>query len=402
MTPAPARRPLLVDTTLREGEQFAAAHFSSEDKRRLALALDAFGVDYLEHTSPVASPGSERDLRMLTGLGLRARVVTHVRCQEDDVRRALGCGVDGVNLLFGTSALLRAASHGRGIDELLAEAQAAIRLARGAGVEVRFSCEDAFRTETADLLRIYTAVDAWGVDRVGVADTVGVATPQEVERLVSTVRAAVRCDIEFHGHNDGGCAVANAAAAFGAGATHLNVTVLGLGERNGIAPLSGLVARLYLTDPALVARYDLAALPALDRMVADMVGVPVPFNACITGETAFTHKAGLHTNAVLREPRSYEALDPAVFGRERQVLAGSRLTGRHAVAHRAARLGVPLSPEQVRRLTAEVKAAADAGALTDDELDARICAFARSLPDAPPSLPTAERTFHDSPPSNPR
>lgn len=380
MTPAPPRRPLIVDTTLREGEQFAAAHFSSEQKRRLARALDAFGVEYLEHTSPVASPGSERDLRALVGLGLNARVVTHVRCHEDDVRRALDCGVDGVNLLFGTSAVLREASHGRGVEALLAEALTAIRLAQGAGVEVRFSCEDAFRTETADLLRVYTAVDACGVDRVGVADTVGVATPREVERLVGTVRAAVRCDIEFHGHNDGGCAVANAAAAFEAGATHLNVTVLGIGERNGIAPLSGLIARLYLSDPALVDAYDLAALPALDALVAEMVGVNIPFNACITGETAFTHKAGLHTNAVLREPRAYEALDPGVFGRERHLLSGSRLTGRHAVAHRAAGLGVHLSPTDLRRLTAEVKAAADAGALGNAELDALILAFAGTLP----------------------
>jgi homocitrate synthase len=180
----------------------------------------------------------------------------------------------------------------------------------------------------------------------------------------------VRCDIEFHGHNDGGCAIANADAALHGGATHIDTTVLGIGERNGIAALSGLIARLYLTDPALVAHYHLPLLPDLDAMVARLVGVEIPFNACITGATAFTHKAGMHTNAVLQEPRAYEALDPAAFGRERAVLMGHHLTGRHALAHRAASLGLRLSDDALRATTDRVKALADTNPLTQVQVDA--------------------------------
>ncbi len=362
----------VVDSTLREGEQFALAHFSTAQKLDIARALDAFGVEYLELTSPIASPQSEHDLRQVTGLDLSARILTHTRCNQADVLRAIDCGVDGVNLLFGTSRQLRAASHRRDLDQVLDEATQVIRLVQDAGIEVRFSCEDAFRTDPADLLRIYTTIDALGVERVGVADTVGIATPRDVERLVGLVRAAVRCDIEFHGHNDGGCAIANAHAALQTGATHIDTTVLGIGERNGITSLSGLIARLYLSNPALVAHYNLAFLPDIDTLVARAVGIAIPFNSCITGETAFTHKAGLHTNAVLRDPSAYEVLDPQLFGRGRAVLLGHRLVGRNAIMHRASELGIVLSDEQSRRVTRELKARADERPLSDGEVDALI------------------------------
>jgi homocitrate synthase len=360
----------IVDTTLREGEQFAHAHFTHQQKLAIAQVLDAFGVEYLELTSPIASPQSEHDLRAVAALGLRARVLTHTRCHLADVERAVQCGVHGVNLLFGTSPMLRQASHGYSLDQILDEARRCIRYGQANNVEVRFSCEDAFRTDPTDLIQIYAAVDALGVNRVGIADTVGIATPSDVQRVIAQVRAAVTCDIEFHGHNDGGCAIANAHAALEAGATHINTTVLGIGERNGITALSGLIARLYLSDPQHVAHYNLHLLPQLDALVADLLGIAIPFNSCITADTAFTHKAGLHTNAVLRNPHSYEALDPQVFGRDRAVLLGHRLTGRNAIAHRARALGLDLSPGALQHVTQQIKASADQGPLSDADVDA--------------------------------
>jgi homocitrate synthase len=360
----------IVDTTLREGEQFAAAHFSSADRMRIARALDQFGVEYIEMTSPVASPQSARDLRTVACSGLRAKILTHVRCVPADIELAAECGVAGVNLLLGASEMLRTHSHRRSLDEILAEATAAVALAHRLGMEVRFSCEDAFRTPIDQLLTIYRTVDALGVHRVGVADTVGLATPRQTAEVVATIRENVRCDIEFHGHNDGGCAVANAYAALESGATHIDTTILGIGERNGIASLSGLIARLYLTNPDWARRYDLTMLPEMDEMVSRMTGVPVPFNACITGATAFTHKAGIHTNAVLRDPRTYEALNPSDFGRKRSVLIGHRLTGRNALGHRAAALGLDLTDDALRQVASVVKTLADSAPLSDAQVDA--------------------------------
>ena len=360
----------LVDTTLREGEQFAYARFTTSEKLQIARMLDDFGVEYIEVTSPVASPQSAADLRAIVGLGLRAKILTHVRCTMDDAQAAVESGVDGVNLLFATSPLLRAAGHGRTMDEMIAQATDVIRYIQSAGVEVRFSCEDTFRTELDDLLRIYRAVDALGVNRVGLADTVGIATPRQVYDVVSRVRAVVHADIEFHGHNDSGCAIANAFCAVEAGATHIDVTVLGIGERNGITPLGGFVARLAALSPDSVARYDLELLNDLDGYIADRVGVTIPFNNYITGATAFTHKAGMHTKAVLADPRSYEVLNPESFGRQRTIAIASRLTGRHAIAHRATQIGVRVADTTLRDVTRRIKTLADSRDITLADVDA--------------------------------
>jgi len=359
----------IIESTLREGEQFALAHFSPEQKIAIASKLDAFGVEYLELTSPLASPQSEADARSIAALPLRARVLTHIRCHMDDARLAVSTGVDGIDVLFGTSSKLRTFSHGKSVDEIIEIGTEVVRFIQSQGLEVRFSSEDSCRSDPEDLLRVYRAIDRLHPQRVGLAETVGKATPNQVYDMVSLVRRNVECDIEFHAHNDTGCAIANAFAALEAGTTHIDTTVLGIGERNGIVPLSGMMARLLTVQPELVAKYRLELLSELDRMVAEMVGIEVPFNAAITSDTAFQHKAGLHTKAVLNEPSTYEIFDPARFGLERKILAGHRLTGWNAIRNRAIRLGLSLDDEQLRAITLEVKRRADARPLNDDELD---------------------------------
>jgi homocitrate synthase len=370
----------IIESTLREGEQFAPAHFTPSQKIAIAEMLDEFGVEYLELTSPCASPQSEADLRTVAALPLRAKVLTHVRCHLDDARVAIDTGADGIDVLFGTSSAMREFSHGKTVDQIIEAGTEVVQYIQSQGLEVRFSSEDSFRSEPRDLLRVYQAIDRLHPQRVGLADTVGIATPNQVFEMVSMVRKAVDCDIEFHAHNDTGCAIANAFAALEAGATHIDTTVLGIGERNGIVPLSGMIARLLSVNPELVAHYRLEILPQLDRMVADMVGIEIPFNAAITGDTAFHHKAGMHTNAVLNDPSSYEIFDPARFGRERTVMAGHRLTGRHAIASRATSLGLTLSDHELRTLTNEVKRRADAGPLSNDELDGLLRGETPTLP----------------------
>lgn len=359
----------IIDSTLREGEQFAKSSFTTGQKVELALALDEFGIEYAELTSPCASPGSERDARIIAKLPLRMKIITHVRCDLEDAKRAADTGVSGIDILFGTSSMLREFSHGKSIEQIIEAAGEVIAFIKSQGIVVRFSSEDTFRSDERDLLAVYRAVDALGVNRVGLADTVGVATPRQVYALVAEVRRHVGCDIEFHGHNDTGCAVANAFAALEAGATHVDTTVLGIGERNGITPLGGLLARLYTLDRCLVAKYKLEDLQRLDTMVADMVGVQIPFNNYITGETAFNHKAGIHTKAMLNNPLTYEIIDPADFGLQRTIDVGHKLTGRHAIAHRASALGLHFGEVELRELTAEIKRLADRKPLQQAELD---------------------------------
>jgi homocitrate synthase len=367
----PVERFAIIDSTLREGEQFSNAHFTTEQKIQIARMLDAFGVEYIELTSPVASPQSLEDLKTVAGLGLRAKVLTHVRCHMDDAAVAVQTGVTGIDILFGTSSYLREFSHGKSVDEIIQEAKNVITFIKDHGKEVRFSSEDSFRSTEGDLLKVYKAVDSYGVDRVGVADTVGIATPRQCYALAVELRHHVSCDIEFHGHNDAGCAVANSYSILEGGATHIDTSVLGIGERNGITPLGGFVARMYADDPAAIRKkYDLRKLKELDEMVASMVAIEIPYNNFVTGKYAFHHKAGMHTKAIYINPNSYEILDPADFGLERTMNIAHRLTGHNAVGKRAEQLGLTFGKAELREITQRIKAMADAGPLSMDQLDA--------------------------------
>ncbi len=360
----------LIDTTLREGEQFAKAAFRTQDKIEIARALDTFGVDYVEVTSPAASPQSQRDAARMVRLGLGARVITHSRCNVDDVRAAVDTGVGAIGFFFATSRILRESSHGKSIQQVIDAMGPSIELARTAGMEVRFSAEDAFRSEVLDLLAVYQAAERMGVSRVGVTDTVGIATPRQVYALVREVRRAVRCDIGFHGHNDTGCAVANAYEAVAAGATHVDVSVLGIGERVGITPLGAFVARLFALEPRAIAeRYQLGQLRVLERIVARVTGVEIPFNNVVTGETAFSHKAGMHLKSMMANPGSYEVIPPEAFGLSRRLILGSRLTGRHAIAYRAREMGITFGESELRAITRQIKELADHGELSEAQID---------------------------------
>jgi homocitrate synthase len=360
----------IIDSTLREGEQFALANFKLSDKIEIAKALDAFGVEFIEVTTPVASPESRKACETLAGLGLNAKILTHTRAVMSDAKVAVECGVYGIDLLFGTSSELRTFSHGREVEDIIAQSQEVISFIKSHGRNVRFSSEDTFRSEKKDLLRVYAAADAVGVNRVGLADTVGIATPNQVRELVADVRAVVHCDIEFHGHNDTGCAIANAFEAVRAGATHIDTSILGIGERNGITPLGGFLARMFTTNPQrLQQKYRLELLPELDRMIARMTGVDVPFNNYLTGAFAYNHKAGMHLKAIYLNPGSYEIIPPEVFGVHRRLQIGSKLTGWNALSQRARELDLHLSDDEVRALTKKVKALADDGDLELEQVD---------------------------------
>ncbi|KIE01757.1 homocitrate synthase, partial [Metarhizium majus ARSEF 297] len=246
----------IIESTLREGEdQGQDVRLSARPKvqetieyqliaARSATALSDFGVEYIELTSPVAWSSQESTARPFA---------------------AEATGVDGVDLVIGTSSFLHEHSHGKDMATITKLLSKSLTIR---GIEVRFSSEDSFRSDLVDLLSLYKAVDAIGVDRVGAADTVGCATPRQVFELVHTLRGVVNCDIETHFHNDTGCAIANAYAALEAGATHIDTSVLGIGERNGITALGGLLARMIVSSPDYVrSRYQLSQLKDLENLV---------------------------------------------------------------------------------------------------------------------------------------
>lgn len=182
--------------------------------------------------------------------------------------------------------------------------------------------------------------------------------------------------IETHFHNDTGCAISNAFEALRAGATHIDTSVLGIGERNGITPLGGLMARMIVADREYVTgKYKLHKLKALEDLVADAVEINVPFNNYITGFCAFTHKAGIHAKAILANPSTYEIINPADFGMSRYVHFASRLTGWNAIKSRAQQLGLNMTDAQIKQCTIKVKALADVRQIAIDDADSIIRSF---------------------------
>ncbi|HWK48007.1 MAG TPA: hypothetical protein VNT30_25010 [Stellaceae bacterium] len=365
--------PKLIDLTLREGEQSSLCDFSTQDKIHIAQLLSKLGVDIIEMTSPAVSPRSREDLEKVVALGLSSRIAAHVRCNLGDARAAIAAGVDAVHMFMASSKALRQHSHGMDVDEIVERAIEVAEMVRqeAPGVEIRFSCEDAFRTSAQDLLAIYRPLAQTGLfDRFGIADTVGTATPPKVRARVQEIKLALDCELGFHGHNDTGLAVANALAAVEGGATHIDTCVLGIGERNGITALEDLVACLYVDNPvAARSRFELSHLTELAGYLAQCMKVDIPFNHCIVGSSAFTHKAGVHTKAVLADPKAYEILDPADFGRERTVMMAHRLTGWNVMSERAQQLGLVLSKDLLQSAASKIKEMADRDSLSQQDVD---------------------------------
>ncbi|KAJ1561152.1 mitochondrial Homoaconitase [Cladochytrium tenue] len=385
----------IIESTLREGEQFANAFFDIDTKIRIAKELDAFGVEYIELTSPATSEQARKDCEAICKLGLKAKIVTYIRCHMDDARIAVDTGVQGIDVVVGTSSYLREFSFWKDLKSVVAQATEVIEFIKSKGVEVRFSSEDSFRSDLVDLLSLYKAVDRIGVARVGISDTVGCATPHQVYDLVQTLRRVLACDIECHFHNDTGCGIANAFAALEAGATHIDTSVLGIGERNGITPLGGFCARMYVADRDYVTRkYDLTKLRDIENVVAEAVQIQVPFNNFVTGYCAFTHKARVGREAqaraaiILNNPVAYEILRPEDFGVARYVSVSHRLSGCNAVRSRIAQLALNLTPEETRNVVQQIKTLADAKPIRIEQVDAILRRFHRArLPasDAHPS-----------------
>ncbi|MEI6044841.1 MAG: homocitrate synthase [Chloroflexota bacterium] len=363
----------ILDTTLREGEQFSRAHFNIHQKLEIAHALARFGVEYIEVGSPVSYPTAQEELtQLVTSLEQKqavSKVLVHCRCNKDDVDKALQTGAYGINLFMGTSSFLQKASHGKNIQEVAKLACQMVEYVKGQGRFARFGAEDAFRTDLKDLLYICAALDEVGVDQVDFPDTVGGATPFQVYDRLLEFTKRFKFKVEFHGHNDTGCAVANAHAALEAGTRCINVTVLGIGERNGICSLSGLVGRLYSLDKSLLDHYNLWELPKVDKLVAHMLGVPIPHDMPVTAPNAFTHKAGIHTKAILQDSQAYEVLRPEDFGIKRTLDIASRITGKHAIAARIGELGLTLEDQDIADVTEMVRQAAGLEPISLENVD---------------------------------
>ncbi len=342
------------DTTLRDGAQAPDVRLESEDKIKIARALDGIGIDELEVGTPAMGPSEQEDIRRIAALGLGCRLIAWCRARPEDLEAAAGCRVDGVHISLPVSD-----SHinalGKNRQWVLRQLYTLIPAAQERFPWVSLGAQDATRAEPSWLVAFARAAQDMGLHRLRIADTVGIARPAEIARLVGLIRTvAPNLPIEFHGHNDLGMATANALSAAEAGADALSITVNGLGERSGNTALEQIVMALH-QHPELTCATRSHGLLALSQTVARAACRPIPPSQPVVGEMAFAHESGIHCHAMVKDPTTYEPFAPQCIGRaDRRFVLGSH-SGSAGIRHLLEQAGITASAHQVNRLGALLK-----------------------------------------------
>jgi homocitrate synthase len=319
----------IIDSTLREGFQFAKAKFSLDEQKQIFSSLAGIGVDYIEVGNPLRSEIRDMIVELVRSQsGRRPKILSHIRNHEQDVREAVAIGVDGVNILC-TVDRERLASMNKSVAEYRENLCRNIKTARAAALEVRIGVEDFFGQPAEESLEIFRLAETAGADRVALADTLGRAMSWEVAGRIKELRRHIRAPLEAHFHNDLGHAVSNALAALQAGANFISTSLLGIGERTGITPLSSLLINLYVMDERLGKRYNLSLLTEAENYVSRICGIEMPPHLMTNTANGFAHKAGIHLDALMKfGPHKYELLPPRLIGNGRNLVIDSLLSGK--------------------------------------------------------------------------
>jgi 2-isopropylmalate synthase len=363
-------RPIRIfDTTLRDGEQSPGCSMNLSEKLEVAQALISLGVDIIEAGFPIASPGDFEAVREIASNFHGATICGLARCNEKDIDRAweaLKHSDDPrIHVFLATSAIHREFKLKMTPEEIIERAVKGVRHAVQYCDNVEFSPEDAARTELDFLCQVVEKTIEAGATTINIPDTVGYATPQQMHRVISTLRERVpnidQAVISVHCHDDLGLAVANSLAAVEAGAGQIECTVNGIGERAGNCSLEEVVMAMrvrgdhYPCDTQVVSK----RLVPTSRLVSAITGMQVQRNKAIVGRNAFAHEAGIHQDGMLKERSTYEIMRPEDVGFEKTDLVLGKHSGRAALADRARELGYRLTGEQLQMVFEEFKKLAD-------------------------------------------
>ena len=358
------------DTTLRDGEQAPGYSMTLEEKTRMAVQLEALGVDVLEAGFAIASPGDFASVQQIART-LKATTVTSLaRALPKDIDAAADAVKDAahprIHTFLATSDLHLTVKLRMTRAAALERVRKMVAYARNRCAEVEFSAEDASRTDLDFLCRVAESAIAAGASVVNIPDTVGYSTPGEFHDCIRAIMTRVpnmdRAILSVHCHDDLGLAVANTLAAIRAGARQVECTVGGIGERAGNAALEEVVMGLrtrhdYYRDLAYNIRTTEIARTA--QLLSRITGVKIAPNKAIVGVNAFAHESGIHQHGVMADAKTYEIMPPESVGVKQTELVLGKHSGQHAFESRLRTLGYELASEQAAELFADFKALAD-------------------------------------------
>ena len=357
-----------LDTTLRDGEQTPGVSLSPQKKLEIALALDRLGVEVVEAGFAAVSKGEARGVKLIADEGLSAEVCSATRGVKSDIDVAIDCGVDSVNVIVPTSDLHIEQKLGKTREEVLDMMVDAVTHAKDHGVIVELSTEDGSRTDRDYLKEVIRRGLEVGLDRTSLCDTVGILTPERSYEWFADMRETFPdAFFSVHCHDDFGLGVSNSIAALMAGADQVHATVNGVGERAGNAALEEIAVTLkvlYQVDHSV----KMELLYETSKLVSKLMGMPVQANKAIVGANAFAHESGIHTHAILRNPLTYEAIDPELVGAARSIVSGKH-AGSAGLGKSLGDLGLEPSEDEFRQILNRVKGVGDEGeSVTDADL----------------------------------
>jgi 2-isopropylmalate synthase len=360
----------IYDTTLRDGSQLEGISLTVEDKLRIAEQLDWLGVHYIEAGWPGANPKDDelfrrapRDLQLATAtlvaFGSTRRVKGKVD-SDDTLRHLVEANVGTVCIVGKAWDYHVLEALGTTLDEGEAMVADSVEFLRGAGLNVLFDAEhffDGYQRNPEFALRVLEAAATNGASHVVLCDTNGGALPHDVERIVGEVVTYLGGDVRVavHLHDDGGTGVANALAGVLGGATQVQGTINGYGERTGNCNLTAIIPNLSLKMGIETIPADrMARLTPVAHHVAELVNMPLNPQAAYVGHSAFAHKAGLHMSAIAKRPDAYEHLSPDVVGNGTRFVV-SELAGKSTLVLKAKELGLDLDGPQLAEVVEQLK-----------------------------------------------
>ncbi|MGI6050481.1 MAG: 2-isopropylmalate synthase, partial [Acetivibrionales bacterium] len=371
-----SRRIYIFDTTLRDGEQSPGCSMNLQEKLQVARQLERLKVDVIEAGFAVSSPGDFQSVKSIAESVKNSTVASLSRALPQDIDKSWEAVKNAVSprihVFLATSPIHMQYKLRMSPEEVLERAKKMVAYAKQYCSDIEFSAEDATRSQPEFLYRVFEAVIDAGATVINVPDTVGYTTPDEFYELIKNIRENVsnsdKAKIAVHCHNDLGLAVANTLAAARAGATQLECTINGIGERAGNAALEEIVMAIK-TRPQqfdLDVQIDTTQILRTSKLISSITGSPVQPNKAIVGSNAFAHESGIHQHGVLAEKSTYEIMTPESIGLSKNNMVLGKHSGRHAFEDRLVELGYNLTKKELDETFIRFKALADKKKVVQD------------------------------------